>query len=169
MTTSISIFTISSVESVFFLLAVRAQIVSNEAVRLAATTLPRQLGAKRKAEIVDRVCDDDVVVESNEQVYDDLSITQTYFSIIRTNNKRIFRFRAAYMCLDLEIPLKRGHIFSKACIGVRPLNCPIEISRKNVGMPTRKSRVKKGTRKAAPPFLNTRNGNRQTLPRPLLY
>jgi hypothetical protein len=53
-------------------------------------------------------------------------------------------------------------------MGERPLNCPIETSRKNVGIPTRKRRIKKGTRKAAPPFLNTRNGNRQTFPRPFL-
>jgi hypothetical protein len=51
-------------------------------------------------------------------------------------------------------------------LGLKALNWPIAISRKNKGMPTKKSIVKNGTRKAAPPFLNTKKGKRQTLPRP---
>lgn len=47
-----------------------------------------------------------------------------------------------------------------------PENCPIAVSRKKNGMPTRNSRIKKGTKNAAPPFLKTRKGNRQTFPKP---
>jgi hypothetical protein len=57
----------------------------------------------------------------------------------------------------------------KQSIDARPLNCPIAISRKNMGIPTRKSIRKNGIKKAAPPFLNTRKGNLHTLPRPLNF
>ncbi len=34
--------------------------------------------------------------------------------------------------------------------------------------PTRKSRRKNGSKKAAPPFLNTKNGNLHTFPKPII-
>jgi hypothetical protein len=57
-------------------------------------------------------------------------------------------------------------MFSNKCIGLRALNCPIAISRKKIGIPTRKSIRKNGIKNAAPPFLNTKNGNLHTFPRP---
>jgi hypothetical protein len=41
------------------------------------------------------------------------------------------------------------------------------ISRKKIGIPTRKSMRKNGIRKAAPPCLNTKNGNLHTFPSPI--
>jgi hypothetical protein len=57
-----------------------------------------------------------------------------------------------------------GTIFSKACDGLRAQNWPIAVSKKKVGMPTKKSMMKKGIKNGAPPCLNTKYGNLHTFP-----
>lgn len=52
--------------------------MSYKTIGLAGTTLPGNLGANREAEIVERIGDDYVVVEADQQIQHDLSITKTF-------------------------------------------------------------------------------------------
>src|SRR5688500_6934021 len=49
-----------------------------------------------------------------------------------------------------------------------PVNCPSERSKKYNGVPATTRRIRYGTRKTIPPFLNATIGNFQTFPSPMV-